>query len=384
MDVSTAADSLVADGELGDLRELVGRLRAENARLLRLLELSPREAAAPGPAQAGWFDASPGPVHAGTAAEDKVAFFAALFAARKDVYALRWDNERTGRGGWLPTVRGGWRKGVPHRDRDYLPLTAEVITAHLSGQVHLGLYPLLDGDRCCWLAADFDGPAALLDALAYLKAARAASVPAALEVSRSGLGAHVWIFFTAPVAAETARRLGSGLLREAMALRGRMGLAGYDRLFPSQDVLPVGGVGNLIAAPLQGRSRRDGATVFLEPGHPGAARRPVGVPLVAVADEPAGGLPAGRPNRAGGCRHPGAAGCRGGLDADPAAAAAGRARGPGYGRPAERGRSDPGPAGDVEARGVDAEPGVLRAAAAPGGDLGHPPIPVLLRGDPRR
>jgi len=108
------------------------------------------------------------------------------------VYALRWENARTGRGGWVPAVRGGWRKGVPAADREYLPLTDEVITAHLSGELELGLYPLLDGDRCQWLAADFDGPAAMLDALAYLKAARTVGTSAALEVSRSGLGAHVW------------------------------------------------------------------------------------------------------------------------------------------------------------------------------------------------
>jgi Type III restriction enzyme, res subunit len=105
----------------------------------------------------------------------------------------------------------------------------------------------------------------MLDALSYLKAARAVGVPATLEVSRSGIGAHVWIFFTGPVPAATARTLGSGLLREAIALRGRMNLAAYDRLFPSQDVLPAtGGIGNLIATPLQGKSRRQGATVFLD------------------------------------------------------------------------------------------------------------------------
>src|SRR5438034_1026035 len=196
----------------------LGELRAENARLLRLLKLTRAEAAPPGPAQAGLFDAPPGPVHAGSPAEAKVALFGALFGARTDIYAVRWENDRTGRAGWLPAVRGGWRKGVPHADRDYLPLTAEVLAAHLSGQVHIGVYPLLDGDRCCWLAADFDGPAALLDAINYIKAARALQVPAALELSRSGTGAHAWIFFTAPVAAETARRLGTGLLREAMAL----------------------------------------------------------------------------------------------------------------------------------------------------------------------
>lgn len=82
------------------------------------------------------------------------------------------------------------------------------MAAHLKGEVHIGLYPLLDGDRCWWLVADFDGPDALADALMYLKAARALQVPAALEVSRSGVGAHAWVFFTSPVPAETARRLG--------------------------------------------------------------------------------------------------------------------------------------------------------------------------------
>src|ERR1035437_6103493 len=105
---------------------------------------------------------------------------------------------------------------------------------------------------------------AMLDALAYLKAARSMRVPAALEVSRSGVGAHAWVFFTAPVPAETARRLGTGLLREAMALRGQMDLASYDRLFPSQDGRPAGGVGTLTAAPRPAGARRDGTTVFLD------------------------------------------------------------------------------------------------------------------------
>jgi hypothetical protein len=74
---------------------------------------------------------------------------------------------------------------------------------------------------------------------------------------------HAWIFFTGPVPAETARRLGTGLLREAMAIRGKVNLASYDRLFPSQDLLPAGGVGNLIALPLFRPARDRNATVFL-------------------------------------------------------------------------------------------------------------------------
>lgn len=240
----------------------VAALRAENARLRRLLDLTPEQARLPAAAQTGLFLDRPGPVTSSSSGSDKVRFFRALFAARTDVYAIRWDNARTGKSGWSPAVEGGWRKGTT---RPYLRLTDRVVEAHLTGEVHLGLYPLLGGDDCHWLAADFDGTAAMLDALAYLKAARAVGVPAALEVSRSGIGVHVWIFFTGPVLAATARGLGSGLLREAIALRGRMDLTAYDRLFPSQDVLAgPRGVGNLIAAPLQGRSRRQGATVFLD------------------------------------------------------------------------------------------------------------------------
>ncbi len=122
---------------------------------------------------------------------------------------------------------------------------------------------LLDGDRCWWLAADFDGQDALTEALMYVKAGRALGVPVALEVSRSGVGMHAWVFFTAPVPTGTARRLGTGLLREAMAVRGKVNLASYDRLFPSQDLLPAGGVGNLIALPLFRSARDRNATVFL-------------------------------------------------------------------------------------------------------------------------
>ena len=252
------------DRELAALRDQIARLRSENARLLRLLELTPAQARPLGPTQTGIFDGPPAMVDVSSSPGAKVDFFASMFAARRDVYAVRWENARTGRAGWMPAVRGGWRKGVAASSREYLPLTSDIVASHLTGDIDLGLYPLLDGDRCWWLAADFDGSAAMLDALSYLKAARAVGAPVALEVSRSGQGAHAWLFFTSPVPAATARQVGTGLLREAIALRGRMDLSSYDRLFPSQDVLPTGGVGNLIAAPLQGRCRRRGATVFLD------------------------------------------------------------------------------------------------------------------------
>lgn len=252
--------------DLDAMRSRLAELEADNAHLRGMLKLSQQEGTRPGAAPTVMFDAAPGAVTSASAAREKVGFYATLFRARTDVYAVRWDSDRTGRGGWMPAVPGGFRKGVRPADRQYLPLTEEVITRHLKGDLEIGLYPLLDSDRCHWLAADFDGQTALLDALAYLKAARAHGVTAALEVSRSGVGAHVWLFFTSAVPAALARQLGSGLLREAMTMAGRMNLASYDRLFPSQDLLPAGGIGNLIAAPLQGRRRRTGTTVFLDLG----------------------------------------------------------------------------------------------------------------------
>jgi hypothetical protein len=101
--------------ELAGPRALVEELRAGNAQLLRLLKLSPTEARVPGPAQSGWFESAPGPVHARSSAPEKVAFFGALFEAGTDVYALRWENRRTGDAGRLPVVRGGVAAWYPAR-----------------------------------------------------------------------------------------------------------------------------------------------------------------------------------------------------------------------------------------------------------------------------
>jgi superfamily II DNA or RNA helicase len=247
-----------------DVSAEIESLRRENARLRKLLKLTDAEAAAAHGTQAAWFDRSPGSVDASSSSQAKVEFYAALFGTRRDVYAIRWENVRYGKSGWMPAVAGGWRKSNKSADQRYLPLTHEVLAAHLTGDIHIGLYPMLPGDQTCWLAADFDGQAAMLDALAYLKAARAVGCPAALEVSRSGVGAHVWVFFTGPVPATAARAVGTGLVREAIAIRGRMDLRSYDRLFPSQDLLLGRGPGNLIAAPLHGKSRKIGTTVFLD------------------------------------------------------------------------------------------------------------------------
>lgn len=206
----------------------------------------------------------------------KIALFRSLFAGRDDAFAVRWTSSRTGRSGWSPAVRGGYYSDVK-TDADLLPLADSVIERHLTGNgdaassgrdFHAGLYPMLPDDTCHLLACDFDGGHWREDARAYASACDLAGIPSATEVSRSGEGAHVWIFFDQAVPAQAARSLGAALLRQAMTLRSSMNLDSYDRLFPAQDLLPTRSpgrmrLGNLIALPLQGNCRRRGTTVFV-------------------------------------------------------------------------------------------------------------------------
>jgi superfamily II DNA or RNA helicase len=243
-------------------------LRAENERLRGLLGLNgDREAAPP----AAWEPTLFVPavplrpvVDRRSSPADKIGLFRSLFAGRDDVYGVRWENDRTRKSGWSPAVVGGW-VNAKRPDREYEPFTDAVIERHLAGDVSAGLYPLLRNDRCRVLACDFDGGSWALDALAYLDACRQSGLPAVLERSRSGDGGHVWVFFSGAVLAADARKVGAAMLRRAMASRVEIDLSSYDRLFPSQDVMPKGSFGNLIALPLQGGCRKRGTTVFLDP-----------------------------------------------------------------------------------------------------------------------
>jgi hypothetical protein len=82
-----------------DISEELESLRRENARLRKLLKLTDAEATPARGTQAAWFDKAPGSVDARSTPQAKVEFYAALFGARRDVYAVRWENARSGRSG---------------------------------------------------------------------------------------------------------------------------------------------------------------------------------------------------------------------------------------------------------------------------------------------
>jgi len=238
------------------------RLREENRRLRHRLGEPIAEVAAPCPP----VPAPEGGVTAKSSPEKKVALFRSLFRCREDVHAVRWEG-RHGKAGYSPASRRVWGEPISHRSeapREYLPLTDQVIHDHLTGRMTVGVYPMLVDETCWFLAADFDKTTWQEDVRAYLDTCREWDVPALLERSRSGRGGHVWIFFTAPLPARLARKLGAAILTRTMERRHQLGLDSYDRFFPSQDTMPKGGFGNLIALPLQQVPRGHGNSVFLD------------------------------------------------------------------------------------------------------------------------
>ena len=254
------------DAELRRAREESLQLREENSRLRRE---NARLRAQPRPLPAGEGPAfqlqllgpsQEEPVTDYSSDANRISLFRKLFRGREDVYAVRWENYASGRSGYAPASRS-------REDRErglFLPLTDHVLQAHLDGRHTIGVYALLRDETCWFLAADFDKEHWQKDVATYLAACDALGVPSALERSRSGNGGHVWIFFEAPISAAQARKLGCILLTRAIAERHQIGLDSYDRLFPSQDTLPKGGFGNLIALPLQAEPRRKGNSVFLD------------------------------------------------------------------------------------------------------------------------
>jgi superfamily II DNA or RNA helicase len=272
------ADENDAPAEIARIRLRLAALDAERQALAHELEaleqklISDRHTAE----RTAFADA---PVTNNSSSVEKIELFRRLFAGRPDVFPVRWENRKTGSSGYSPACSNEWAKGIcgkpkvkcgecPHQA--FIPLAEDIIEKHLrgggarSGDFVAGVYPLLRDGTCWFLAADFDKDSWADDARALLSTCHAKGIAAALERSRSGNGGHVWIFFSEPVPARTARQLGSALITETMEKRPEIGFTSYDRLFPNQDTMPVGGFGNLIALPLQRKARESGNSVFVD------------------------------------------------------------------------------------------------------------------------
>lgn len=213
--------------------------------------------------------------------QDKINLFRSLFKGREDVFARRWYSKTTGKSGYQPVCQNEWNPQLCDKkkykcsdcpNRQFARITDNDFYRHLEGKDAdsrdvIGLYVLNEDNTCHFLCTDFDDKNCEHgyqdDVLAFVDVCKSWGVPCSIERSRSSKGAHIWIFFETPILAINARKLGNAILTEAMNRNGKINFRSYDRFFPNQDTMPEGGLGNLVALPLQGMARRNGNSIFV-------------------------------------------------------------------------------------------------------------------------
>lgn len=227
---------------------------------------------------------------------DKIAsdFFMMFCRGRKDVYDLRYTNPKTGKNGYYSQCFNRWDRGCHIQKKDgvrckdcelraYNPVTLPLIKAHMNGTDPNGndvvaIYPMLENNLCQLLVFDFDNHAKGAEQEDYAniddgwkeeinalrRICKNLDVDAVVERSRSGRGAHLWIFFKEMVPARLARRFGFALLEKGAESVNLKSFKYYDRMIPTQDALPEGGLGNVIALPLQGMALKSGNSAFID------------------------------------------------------------------------------------------------------------------------
>ncbi len=227
---------------------------------------------------------------------DKIAsdFFMMFCRGRKDVYDLRYTNPKTGKNGYYSQCFNRWDRGCHIQKKDgvrckdcelraYKPVTLPLIKAHMNGTDPNGndvvaIYPMLENNLCQLLVFDFDNHANGAEQEDYAniddgwkeeinalrRICKNLDVDAVVERSRSGRGAHLWIFFKEMVPARLARRFGFALLEKGAESVNLKSFKYYDRMIPTQDALPEGGLGNVIALPLQGMALKSGNSAFID------------------------------------------------------------------------------------------------------------------------
>ena len=227
---------------------------------------------------------------------DKIAsdFFMMFCRGRNDVYDLRYTNPKTGKNGYYSQCFNRWDRGCHIQKKDgvrckdcelraYKPVTLPLIKAHMNGTDPNGndvvaIYPMLENNLCQLLVFDFDNHAKGAEQEDYAniddgwkeeinalrRICKNLDVDAVVERSRSGRGAHLWIFFKEMVPARLARRFGFALLEKGAESVNLKSFKYYDRMIPTQDALPEGGLGNVIALPLQGMALKSGNSAFID------------------------------------------------------------------------------------------------------------------------
>jgi len=203
----------------------------------------------------------------------KIKLFMSLFKGRDDVYAMQWENKNKSKLGYSPVCLNQWQSGLCEKpkvsctkcaNKLYAALDEHVIEGHLRGNIVAGIYPMLPDETCYFLAMDFDEVDWQKDISMVREVCTEFNIPIAVERSQSGNGGHVWFFFNNQIPAMLARKFGTALVTFSMNKRHEIRFKSYDRLFPSQDTIPKGGFGNLIALPFQKSARKNNNSEFID------------------------------------------------------------------------------------------------------------------------
>lgn len=210
----------------------------------------------------------------------RLELYRAYFRGRTDVYAQRWFNKQ-GKKQYSPVNQRRYMKwndakhryivSAPTGVSPYEPLTDEVLVRHLSTKednngddFSFGLYIIVNDDECYLSAIDFDGDSWQKDVLQSIQVIDSYGFSYLIERSQSGKGAHVWFFFHNAIKAKKARQFCSSLITLSMEKQAFLPMRTYDRIYPSQDCITKNGLGSLIALPLEGESRKQKNTIFLD------------------------------------------------------------------------------------------------------------------------
>ena len=234
-------------------------------------------------------------IHPQAITENMANQFFSMFWGRQDVYAKRSVNKETGKAAYYPQCNNFWtnvchkkiKDGINCKDcknRSYKTITKKDILNHLQGNAYnasdvIGVYPLLSNGTCRFMVFDFDNhdkdaeekdfansdDTWVEEVESMREICVLNGIEPLVERSRSGRGAHVWIFFDKPIDASFVRKFGFALLDKGAEQINLKSFKYYDRMLPAQDSLPEdSAVGNLIALPLQGKALQDGNSAFID------------------------------------------------------------------------------------------------------------------------